>query len=283
VLYSIDKKYSPEVVNIELTNLCNLHCKMCYRNEMNYPCGKMSWDLFKEIVLKIKQEKGAIKKVYLHWRGEPLVVSYLPAAIKFIKDNLSVSVILFTNGVLLGADLAEQILLANVDIVSVSLDANSDTVFNDIRGEAVVDVVKTNLGKLIQIRNSVKKNTKINITSVLLPDNCFEIQKIVQEWRTKVDHIQIKENAMRGNTVFKSQKSNSNGQEVCPFPFTTMFIAWDGFCYPCCMDVSGSVNLGHISEGTILSLWNNERITKTRRGFLEKNSLEKVCVGCARV
>lgn len=283
MLYSIERQYYPEVVNIELTNLCNLHCKMCYRNEMRYPCGEMSWDLFKEIVLRIKHEKGNIKKVYLHWRGEPLVVSYLPAAIRYIKDNLQVSVILFTNGVLLDANLAEQILLANADLVSVSLDASSDAVFNDIRGEAVAGAIKTNLERLIQIRNALKKDTRIQITSVLLPDNCFEIQKIVQDWKAKVDHIQIKENAMRGNTAFKSQESNSGNKEACPFPFTTMFVAWDGFCYPCCMDVSGSVNLGHISKNSIFSIWNNHEMNAMREGLLGLKPLKKVCVGCARV
>lgn len=279
MLHYLNEGLLPKVINIELTNKCNLVCKMCYRNEMEYPEGSMDITLFDYIIKKIKDEKLILKKVYLHWRGEPLLVDYVPYAIEQIKTNLDTKVILFTNGTLLDNKLAEAVIRADPDLVSFSMDANSSETYKNIRGYNAIDIVKENMLDFLSLRQLIGSDVKVNINTVLLSENWFELRELVAAWERKVDKIIIKENAMRGNQEFKTR----NDEEYCPWPFEILYIAWNGFCFPCCMDVKGTTNLGHIQSSSFKSIWNRHAIVTLRKAFTSKEELAPLCKGCSRV
>lgn len=207
-----------ESINIELTNKCNLTCKMCYRNCMKYPVGEMSRELFSEIVEKIKNSSYVIDTIYLHWRGEPCIVKYLPEAIKEIKMNLKARIILFTNGTLLNRQLCDEILDANIDVINFSLDANSKSLYEQIRGENSFDIVRENILYCIEKRNKCEYNTDIEIYSVLLEENMKELLSINNEWKEKVDKLNIKYD-MRN-----SSETKGISKSKCFWPYSNIII-----------------------------------------------------------
>ncbi len=266
-----------DVINIELTNKCNLTCKMCYRNDMNYPLGIMDVNLFDEIIKKINLEKINLERVYLHWRGEPTLVDYLPYAIKQFKTKTTANVILFTNGILLQEALLKKIITSGLDILGISLDTSSSNLYTNIRGNNVVDIVKKSIDNAVRIKSELSSNIKIVINTVLLKENFFEIEKIIAEWENKVDNINVKENAAPNNKEFRLKI-----QKNCRGPFHHIFIAWDGFCFPCCIDVQGTINLGNINDNTFYSMWKQQSIFELRKALVSEK-VAPLCKGCPRL
>ena len=60
----------PNIIQVELTNRCNLSCSMCIRHFWNARLGDMNYDLFKKIDRKYFKISNRID---LYGGGEPLV------------------------------------------------------------------------------------------------------------------------------------------------------------------------------------------------------------------
>ena len=161
-------------VYIEATSLCNLNCITCVRNVWSDETGHMDIDTFYDIVRQLK-DLPDVQSVTLAGFGEPLYhpgVLRMARAIKELGVELSIS----TNGTLLNADLAEELVNIGVDKVVVSLDSGHEQLFGDIRLGAELDVVVNNvrgLGKIKQRRQS--RSPAVNIEFVAMRRNMHEI------------------------------------------------------------------------------------------------------------
>lgn len=264
-------------INIELTNICNLTCKMCYRNNMTYPQGTMSWDLFKLIIKKIKDSNYNIKTIYLHWRGEPSLVSYLPEAIKEIKDNLNTEVVLFSNGTLLNKELLVKILNQGIDVINFSLDSNSNDGYLQIRGKDFYSSVYNNILECVKLRNNLNRKTRICIYSVLLEDNLKELIDINNEWSTIVDNVIIKYDM--------HEKSNikAHHDKKCFWPYSNIIIGWDGNISACCMDVNIDYSIGDINSMSIDEIFKSNKLQDLRESITKKSfpCANSVCENCS--
>lgn len=104
----------PYAINVELTNKCNLHCRMCPRPRMkNLDVGDMDFELFKKIVddmATFANEKTSFTLVGL---GEPLMYDKLFDAIKYVKMTCPQSpVIIDSNGTLLDEERSNMLIRA---------------------------------------------------------------------------------------------------------------------------------------------------------------------------
>jgi radical SAM protein with 4Fe4S-binding SPASM domain len=241
---------------------------------MTYPTGIMELDLFNFIISKIKSSNLKIKYIYLHWRGEPCIVPYLPEAIKKIKENLHVIVILFTNGTLLNKELSNKLLLSGLDCINFSIDTNNDMKYHEIRGKDILSTVKENIEFIINRKNELNKKIKIEIYSVLLKNNIFDLLNIKNEWFKVVDKINIKFD-MRNNLDFKVVS-----QSKCFWPYSNFIVGWDGNVSACCMDVNLCYSLGNIKDQTIEEIFFSSRISNLRNGIENKVIINKVCNNC---
>ena len=73
----------PNVIDIELTNHCNLNCKMCSRQIMTREKGYMIRDTFNKIMEQCKDRDVGIR--FIRW-GEPFLHPHLPDFCKQVKD-----------------------------------------------------------------------------------------------------------------------------------------------------------------------------------------------------
>jgi len=70
----------PIILQAELTNDCNLNCKICMRRYLDREIGYMSFENFKKLPL------NKFKEIAFHGWGEPLLHPQLFDMIRFAKS-----------------------------------------------------------------------------------------------------------------------------------------------------------------------------------------------------
>ncbi len=116
----------PDFAQIEITNICNLNCKMCVRNAIELDIKHMNFDIFKQVVDKLK----GVHTLILTGYGEPLCHDRIFEVIRYCKDG-GFEVQLTSNGLLLNSD--EQIaVLVDSGLDSISFSVESVTSVNDV-------------------------------------------------------------------------------------------------------------------------------------------------------
>lgn len=186
-----EKAFYPPHMAIELTDICNLSCKHCYR-QAGYKGKYIDFEELKKLILKMK-EKG-LKLVEITG-GEPTLHPQFPQIIQFLCENLSLVAIL-TNGTNITDEMLEVFKKNRKKImVNISLDSSSAEFHDKFRGktgawETTVDSLKKISGIPILTR----------VAMSIVPDNMFDIEKT------------IKLAQKNGAKSFAWEVSNTNGR-----------------------------------------------------------------------
>lgn len=75
----------PKILNLEVTNFCNLNCPMCVAKNTREQ-GFLQLDLLRKII-KENQETFKNQFIWLHFNGEPLLHPKISEIIKLLKQN----------------------------------------------------------------------------------------------------------------------------------------------------------------------------------------------------
>lgn len=125
----------PMTMELYPTLQCNLNCSFCDTTDRHRPPVN---ELSKEALLGLVDEAAAlgVRRVFVLGGGEPLArKDAAPALLRRIKER-RMEGILATNGTLLGADLAHQLIDTGWDEVHVSIDAPDAATHDLLRGQA---------------------------------------------------------------------------------------------------------------------------------------------------
>lgn len=161
-----------EYMRISVTDRCNLRCRYCMPNGINYvPMPEIL--TFEEIteICSAAAELG-IKYIRLTG-GEPLVRLGCENLVRMIKNIDGIEkVSITTNGILLN-DKLDSLIDAGIDGVNISLDTLDNEKFNRITGfyglEKVISAINT----------SYNKGLKVKINTVILKENIDECSNII--------------------------------------------------------------------------------------------------------
>ncbi|MBW1853597.1 MAG: radical SAM protein [Deltaproteobacteria bacterium] len=108
----------PSQAQIEITNRCNLTCKMCPRDYFNLLKEDMPLETFKKIVDRLEN----ITLLTLTGWGEPLVHPHIFEMITYCKER-SHKVKLTTNGTLLTSEMRQRVFSSGLDEITISLES----------------------------------------------------------------------------------------------------------------------------------------------------------------
>ncbi len=142
----------PSQAQIEITNRCNLTCKMCPRDYFNLLKEDMPLETFKKIVDRIEN----ITLLTLTGWGEPLVHPHIFEMITYCKER-SHKVKLTTNGTLLTSEMRQRVFSSGLDEITISLESINKA----------SEVGHTNLDVLQHIKNLAKERQD-NIPTISL-------------------------------------------------------------------------------------------------------------------
>lgn len=130
---------APKVAQIEVTNACNLSCRMCQRLDLGVKLEHMDLTKYKKVIRRLGK---SINMVTLTGWGEPL---FHPEIIEMVKiaKKAGKKVQLTTNGLLLTEYKRKPLLDAGIDSISFSLDdlkapmMEKDTLGHPVRNQLV--------------------------------------------------------------------------------------------------------------------------------------------------
>jgi MoaA/NifB/PqqE/SkfB family radical SAM enzyme len=160
--------FPPSVVQIELTNRCNMRCKWCYRENLEI-LGKVG-DMPLEPLMKLLSDCRGVRLLHLFGEGESLmypgIVDVIRHAAKYVECP-SVT----TNGTMLrhlGKELAES----GLGELSVSIDAADPETFREIRKVGLRRIVD-NMSYFASI-----SNIPMRINAVMSADNLDSLRNM---------------------------------------------------------------------------------------------------------
>lgn len=298
----------PRLVGIEPTNRCNLNCLMCSRNYWDKAANKlgdMSIERFKSRILPYLT---SLQTVNLQCLGEPLLAGGLLEMIVLCRAK-GCRVIFTTNGIML-AKFARELVEANVDLITVSIDGIKN--FKKIRGIEIASIL---FGiSAINSAKSASNKTKpeIALNFVLMKDNLEELPDLVDlANENKIEginviHIVVHSKDLIGQSVLsepeRAQKYFSEAAALakkfgirlslpplrdtgglCLQPFDTIYINWNLDLRPCCMSTineKGALKIGSLNSASLNELWNSSMIRSLRLAVLGKKPLSEFCQNC---
>lgn len=272
-------------INIECTNICDLHCVMCKRGSRDK--GYITIELLEDILIEAK-ELG-VSQIGLHTVGESILHPEIDKIVKICK-KYNFYTYLDVNGNSLTQEKSLSLLEAGLDSIKFSIDASDDQSYAKIRRGGKFTTVFENIKTLRKLRDTKKFSIKIFALFIIMQENQHQREKFKSLMENVVDEIQytvinqaanrISEIAYSGLQIEDFNVPNKLG--LCANPFTRLVVTWQGDVSMCCIDFDLDMKIGSYKKGSLGKIWRSENANKIRKAMKEKDIkvLPVICRKC---
>lgn len=193
----------PSVVNLnlELTDHCNIKCRMCsqsLRDEAHgVPMRFMAWETWRQSLLGLAEVEDEIH-LCPHWLGEPTIHPQFDRFVEYAfaqnaGNRLFRRFKLHTNGVVFGEERAALLVrLAQrrdqapdtFDFIHFSIDAFSREAYADVKGKDRRELVFRNVRRFLEVRAELGATRPFaTLAFVVQPGNDHEARAFRDHWR----------------------------------------------------------------------------------------------------
>jgi MoaA/NifB/PqqE/SkfB family radical SAM enzyme len=252
---------NPHILNLELTNDCNLRCIHCFRNKMNRDIGYMDINIFRRLIDEISSYPVAF--IRMIGRGEPAIHPDLKQIMEFLK-GMKIKVEFCTNGIIFERYPPEEILEWNIDLLDVSVDGTNRESYNKIRKNGDYDLLRKNISNFYYTRNKLKRSSpKINIRNVIFPGTTREhIEEFKINWRSVSDMVIFNE----FNPLVRSGVNSRENIRCRSDIFFTAYIRWDGRIAKCAHQgiYEEEQYIGDLNSDDLRVIWNKPELRELR-------------------
>lgn len=264
--------FEPLHLMIEVTNDCNLKCKMCGNYLMKSERGFMDLALFRNI---ISQCTGlGIGDISLHTIGEPLLCPDIIEMIKIAK-KAGLRVLLSTNAVLLDKRMSERIVESGLDVIRYSIEGTDKKSYERIRRGANFEKVIDNIRYFKMIRDRHGKIPRIIINSVMMRSLLGRAGEFYEQWGQFSDEIffsyigNFNQMPHKGieNELIKMERPHK--RKICYMLWETMIVQWNGMVTACCMDFGNDFIVGDSNKHSLRAIWRNDAYNRIRQCHLK--------------
>ena len=275
----------PWIINLELTNACNLSCIFC-----DYPVLKrkmsikeMDERLLEKVFLNIKADK--IYELGLVGLGEPTLARSLGRHLQIINAHADIfeRITFNSNLVTLNKKTAEVLLNSRINTYTFSVNASNRQAYQKMMGKDKFDVVIENLKSFLSLVKGQRVKPRIDVQLFdFEQNNMDELKKLLPE--TTDLNVNFFCRKLYNKPVLKESSEHLNihmpGDDArypCWDIYTRIYIDVEGNLYPCTIGndsyrEASNLCLGNILEDTTLNLFNNLKIQEARhkaeKGFL---------------
>ena len=262
----------PLHLDLDVTNACNLKCKMCARSIMiekgNMPnVGFMDLDFVKDLI-----DEGAsqgLASIKFSFQGEPLLHPKIVEMVAYAKKAGIIDTMLNTNGTMLTPEMSEALLDAGLDNIFFSIDSAYKENYEAIRLGANYESVVENILAFVNLKEKKEKHsTQIGINMVVIKENKGEVDTLIKQWSNTVDTINW---GMDHHFVLKNKPTKTTNVETkpnnlcCAQLWQRLIVNWDGECLPCCLDVERELVVGNAHSSSLQEIWLNSPLYKKLR------------------
>lgn len=232
-------------IRIEVTNCCNLRCKMCPQStSINRKRGMMERWLFEKIINDASNHVGRIP-VTFHISGEPLLHPLITDFIKLSGEHFIPWLV--TNATLLTKDIGERLIDSGVKRISFSFEGINKEVYEAIRVGAIYEETLSNIESFLLMNSQRGHPVETELVCVDVPTIPVpEIKRFLDQMTLKFDIINRSGYFDWLGKVGESSQNVKSGRG-CHAMKTDLNVLFDGKVIPCCMDVDGTMVYGDFS------------------------------------
>ena len=172
---SINQSKYELLINIDES--CNLHCPSCRREPIMHLAGPTVDKKIQDIerVLSWLETFEHPIHIILSGNGDPLASTVIRPLIKKYKPKATQTFRLFTNGLLIKKQLENSSILKNITEFSISVDAGSQVVYENVRRGGSWSVLLENFDYL----KSINKNRLTTLNFAVQQSNFKDLQNFV--------------------------------------------------------------------------------------------------------
>lgn len=258
----------PEVIYIETTNKCNANCIMCPHDKMKRPLETMDEDIFRRIVISMKESDLSNTQLFLHKEGEPLCDENIISRITFANRELPnlKEMGINTNAMLLTKEKSDLLLESGINLVFFSVDGVCADTYEKIRLNCKYDIVEKNIEYFLISRKKKNKNIRVVMQMLLTDFNKHEKQEFINKWgKYDVEFYFKKMHCyLDGNKSSFKTPDFTRQMKVCDDPFRLLVYYVNGNVGCCCWDYNNEYVIGNAREQDMLELFNNNNIEHMR-------------------
>lgn len=271
----------PIHLDIELNTSCNLKCPGCIRTISKLHSENMKLERVKDLI--DEASKGGVCSIKFNFRGEPLLYPHLPEVIAYAKEKGIIEVMINTNATLLTPEKAKKLIDSRLDLLSCSIDATTEKVYDQIRvGGNFYETCKNVVA--VQVLKKLKGKDKpiVRVQMVEQELNKHQVDDFVGFWSEYVDEISVVD--------YKDVKGVVEDATVLPNWYCSqlwqrLFVLANGDIVPCCRAIQGANKklfvLGSVYNTTIKKVWNGLKMKHLRKAHKHgKSHLIGMCRTC---
>lgn len=290
---------APPQILVELTNKCNLNCKVCSRRLQKRPLGEMEPVGFARIVEEIPALSFGLQGF-----GEPLMAKGLGEAVK-IADKKGRFTNFTSNGTLFSKEVVEDLLSSRLlSSIAISVDTPHLEQHDVKELKESIKTLTQRLGKrslptvtitamltrknlfdgLQEVLNLAREcevsNVYLHNTSIFEPglrDYATPEEKEIAELKSFVAEKFGDLNVDFSRLDLYLNKKNKKETSLCLAPWTGCFISWEGDVHPCCSHLGEP--MGNIFKQSFWEIWNGKKYAAFRKSLLE-NDFDPICRAC---
>jgi len=192
-------------VNLELTDHCNIKCKMCSQSLRDEAHGAphrfMSWEVWKAMLEGLRDFDDEVH-LCPHWLGEPTIHPEFDRFVEYafaINKGLFREFKLHTNAVVFGEERARLLVrLANAPStapdcfrsIHFSIDSFSQAAYLDVKGADRRDQVFRNVERFLRVRESLgAERPYAHLAYVVQPGNDHEAGDFLAHWKGLLEEL----------------------------------------------------------------------------------------------
>jgi MoaA/NifB/PqqE/SkfB family radical SAM enzyme len=286
---------------VDVTNICQLHCPLCHTglDNVRRVKGFMSYDLYTKV---IDQIKGSVLWLSLYSWGEPLLHKELPKFVAYAHKNRIGTIISSNLNAHISPERAREIVQSGLDVIIISLDGVTQEVYQQYRVGGQLNRVLDNIRLLTRTKKKLGSSTPaLEWQFIVMRQNEHQIpdaRKLAKELGVdsitfkKVDfphgiHDEQLAKQWLPSSASRERKErpfdkpyNENGAGRCWRLWRSSIINWDGGYAPCCYLTDAKDDFGSVTQESIKTIWNNVHYRTARRMFTQKGYLPDIPLGC---
>jgi radical SAM protein with 4Fe4S-binding SPASM domain len=291
---------TPYGLYLEPTNHCNFECSFCptgnidVLNKINRPLGTMKWEQFTEIVRQLKQFPRPLRRINLYRDGEPLINKKFSFMVRELKQSgVTNAVWTKTNGLLLTPKLNEELVTCGLDMIGISIKHVNENGYKKVTNRDIdFYAFVSNIRDLFTKKNDTVSQLKIYISIADTGLSEDEIQTFYEVFEPISDYCAVEHlhgwsmSGIKDFTLGLEQQSFDGipliPKIVCPWPFHTFAINFQGTVLACNEDFAYNCVLGNVNNENIIDIWNGKPFFEFRKMLLEGRRIEnKSCGNCS--
>jgi MoaA/NifB/PqqE/SkfB family radical SAM enzyme len=269
----------PYQIDLEPTNVCNLHCPLCSTGNgaETRDKGFMRLNNFKNLIDEIKD---TVLQLSLQNWGESTLVKDFPKMIRYAADA-GIFMRLSTNfSVEYDENYLSEFMNSGLGRLVIDIDGTTQEIYEQYRVGGNLDLVLNNIKKIVKFK---KENNLqypiIQARMLVMKQNEHQIEdfkKLAKELdvdEMELGNIQLNPNTAAEKWLPKDKQyvydtyQGENRTTPCHWPWSGLTINWDGGISPCPIVDDPKADFGNVIEDGLMNVWNNEYYISARSEF----------------